>query len=53
MLIMYCANIKDAYSQNRALILTHSPRIVDVFTNEDFELVNYDPHLHIKAPVAV
>jgi thymidylate synthase len=23
------------------------------FTYEDFELINYDPHPHIKAPVAV
>jgi thymidylate synthase len=23
------------------------------FTYDDFELVNYDPHPHIKAPVAV
>jgi len=32
---MYCANIKDAYSQNWALILTHS-RTVHVFTNINF-----------------
>jgi len=23
------------------------------FTYEDFELLNYDPHPHIKAPVAI
>lgn len=32
-----------------------NPEIKDIFdfTFEDFELCNYDPHPHIKAPVAV
>jgi thymidylate synthase len=32
-----------------------NPRVKDIFgfTYNDFELVNYDPHPHIKAPVAV
>jgi thymidylate synthase len=32
-----------------------NPNVKDIFafTYEDFELVNYDPHPHIKAPVAV
>lgn len=32
-----------------------NPEIKDIFdfTIEDFELINYDPHPHIKAPVAV
>ena len=32
-----------------------NPEIKDIFsfTYEDFELLNYDPHPHIKAPVAV
>jgi len=32
-----------------------NPQVKDVFdfTFEDFELVNYDPHPHIKAQVAV
>ena len=28
-------------------------RDIDAFRFEDFELVGYDPHPHIKAPVAV
>ena len=32
-----------------------NPAVKDIFSfkYEDFELVNYDPHPHIKAPVAV
>jgi thymidylate synthase len=32
-----------------------NPKIKDIFefTYEDFELINYDPHPHIKAPVAI
>ncbi len=32
-----------------------NPAVKDIFdfTYEDFELINYDPHPHIKAPVAV
>jgi thymidylate synthase len=32
-----------------------NPAVKDIFafTYEDFELHNYDPHPHIKAPVAV
>jgi len=32
-----------------------NPEVKDLFSfkYEDFELVNYDPHPHIKAPVAV
>lgn len=32
-----------------------NPAVIDIFdfSFEDFELVNYDPHPHIKAPVAV
>jgi thymidylate synthase len=32
-----------------------NPNVKDIFgfTYEDFELVNYDPHPHIKAAVAV
>jgi thymidylate synthase len=32
-----------------------NPAVKDIFafTYEDFELLNYDPHPHIKAPVAV
>jgi thymidylate synthase len=28
-------------------------KAIDGFRFEDFELTNYDPHPHIKAPVAV
>jgi thymidylate synthase len=28
-------------------------KTIDGFTYEDFELVNYDPHPAIKAPIAV
>ena len=28
-------------------------KTIDGFTNDDFELVNYDPHPSIKAPIAV
>ena len=32
-----------------------NPQVKDLFsfTFDDFELVDYDPHPHIKAPVAV
>jgi thymidylate synthase len=32
-----------------------NPAVKDIFafTYEDFELQNYDPHPHIKAPVAI
>jgi thymidylate synthase len=32
-----------------------NPAVKDIFafTYEDFELLNYDPHPHIKAPVAI
>ena len=32
-----------------------NPKVTDLFafTFEDFELRNYDPHPHIKAPIAV
>jgi thymidylate synthase len=30
-----------------------SVRSIFEFAYEDFELMNYDPHPHIKAPVAV
>ena len=32
-----------------------NPEVKDIFSFsfEDFELINYDPHPHIKAPVAV
>ena len=35
--------------------LTINPAVKDIFAFkfEDFELLNYDPHPHIKAPVAV
>ena len=36
-------------------VLTINPARTDIesFVFEDFELSNYDPHPHIKAPVAV
>jgi len=32
-----------------------NPEVKDIFgfTYDDFELLSYDPHPHIKAPVAV
>ena len=33
--------------------LNPAVRVIDQFRYEDFELTGYDPHPHIKAPVAV
>jgi thymidylate synthase len=59
------AHLYDNHLEQAALQLTRSPRplpsmqlnpaVQDLlaFRFEDFELQNYDPHPHIKAPVAV
>lgn len=44
--------VREPRSTPRLLIKTQRESILD-FTFEDFELVNYDPHPHISAPVAV
>ena len=44
--------VREPRPAPRLLIKTPRESIVD-FTFEDFELVNYDPHPHISAPVAV
>ncbi|MEM9588287.1 MAG: thymidylate synthase, partial [Planctomycetota bacterium] len=35
------------------MTITSSPESIDGFLYEDFTLTDYDPHPHIKAPVAV
>ena len=35
------------------LVIARVPESIDGFVYEDFEIVNYEPHPHIKAPVAV
>ncbi len=44
--------VREPRPTPRLLIKTQRESILD-FTFEDFELVNYDPHPHISAPVAV
>lgn len=44
--------VREPRSTPRLLIKTQRGSILD-FAFEDFELVNYDPHPHISAPVAV
>lgn len=44
--------VREPRATPRLLIKTQRESILD-FTFEDFELVNYDPHPHISAPVAV
>jgi thymidylate synthase len=35
------------------LVIKRKPASIFEYEFEDFEIVNYDPHPHIKAPVAV
>jgi len=35
------------------LVIRHRPPSIFDYRFEDFEIVDYDPHPHIKAPVAV
>ena len=44
--------VREPRATPRLLIKTQRESILD-FAFEDFELVNYDPHPHISAPVAV
>lgn len=44
--------VREPRAMPRLLIKTQRASILD-FAFEDFELVNYDPHPHISAPVAV
>ena len=44
--------VREPRPTPRLLIKTQHESILD-FTFDDFELVNYDPHPHISAPVAV
>jgi thymidylate synthase len=44
--------VREPRPAPRLLIKTQRASILD-FAFEDFELVNYDPHPHISAPVAV
>ena len=46
---------KEQRYRNRHLDLILNPEVKDIhdFVYKDFTLENYDPHPHIKAPVAV
>jgi thymidylate synthase len=57
---LYLNHLEQAHLQlNRELrplpIMKINPTVKDIFSFqlEDFELMNYDPHPHIKAPVAI
>jgi len=39
--------------QPPAMKITHQVKSILDFTYEDFELVDYDPHPHIKAPISI
>ena len=49
------ANLQLSRTPKSLPTLTINPDVKDIFdfTFEDFELINYDPHPHIKAPVAI